>query len=471
MRHPQSPPDFAKLFGKVGSTRLTSIVTDAPALWLQDRYLHWNELRRRPPPNGLAHEEWWLLLKMGRMGKLRPMPLSDKAGRPFLFSIPDQLIELLYSIDRGLGSAWNLPATVTHPSTRGEYVVSTLIQESITSSQLEGAVTTRDVAKEMLRSGRPPRDKSERMILNNYRTMQRLMDLRAEPLTPERVFELHRRVTEGTLDNPTAAGRFRTDAEKISVMDMEGNVFHEPPPAAELPQRLAAMCDFANGRTPEYFLHPVVRAILLHFWLAYDHPFVDGNGRTARALFYWLMLHQGLELFEFISISQILLQAPTPYALAFLHTETDDNDLTYFILHQADVIRRAVLALHEFVARKAATLRNAEKFLRNTDGINHRQQALLAHAIRNPDTRYTIAGHRVSHNVVYQTARTDLLGLVELGLLTARRSGVSFVFQAAEDLEIKLTSLAKGPSPEHHPREESLPLKWSPPSSTDRPGR
>ncbi len=441
MRLPQPPPDFPKLFGKVGAERLTTLMADAPALWLQDRYLHWNELRRRPAPKGLAHEEWWLLLKMGRMGKLRPLPLPDKTGQPFLFSIPDQLIELLHSIDRGLGSAWNLPATVTHPSTRGEYVVSTLIQEAITSSQLEGAVTTRDVAKEMLRSGRAPRDKSERMVLNNYRTMQRLMDLRAESLTPELVFELHRRVTEGTLDDATAAGRLRTAAEKISVMDMEGHIFHEPPNAAELPQRLIAMCDFANGRTPETFLHPVVRAIILHFWLAYDHPFVDGNGRTARALFYWLMLHQGLELFEFISISQILLQAPPPYALAFLHTETDDNDLTYFILHQASVIRRAVQALHDFVAHKTETLRSTEKYLRTTDAINHRQQALLAHAIRNPDTRYTIAGHCNSHNVVYQTGRTDLLNLVGLGLLSVRKSGRAMVFRAVDDLEKKLTKL------------------------------
>ncbi|HLP10156.1 MAG TPA: Fic family protein [Opitutaceae bacterium] len=463
MRLPQAPPPLEKLFAKVGTKRMAAMLPQAATLWRQDRYLHWNELRRRPAPDDLTHEEWWLLVKMGRGPNLRQIPLADKAGRPFQFSIPVQLIELLHLIDRGLGSAWNLPAAVTHPSTRGEYVVSTLIQESITSSQLEGAVTTRDVAKEMLRSGRAPRDKSERMILNNYRTMQRIMDVRAEPLTPELVFELHRRVTEGTLEREDAAGRFRTDAELIRVMDMEGNVFHEPPPAIELPQRLAAMCDFANQQTPEFFLHPVIRAILLHFWLAYDHPFVDGNGRTARALFYWLMLHQGLELFEFISISQILLQAPTPYALAFLHTETDDNDLTYFILHQASVIRRAVQALHDFVAHKTALLRSTEKHLRTSDAINHRQQALLAHAIRNPDTRYTIAGHCNSHAVVYQTGRTDLLNLVELGLLTVRKSGRAMVFRAVEDLEGKLANLAKGETPRPLNTEVGLPLNWSPP--------
>ena len=65
------------------------------------------------------------------------------------------------------------------------------------------------------------------------------------------------------------------------------------------------MVEIAGG-----FIHPMIRSIILHFWLAYDHPFVDGNGRTARALFYWSMLRHGYWLFEFISISQIILKGP-----------------------------------------------------------------------------------------------------------------------------------------------------------------
>jgi Fic family protein len=442
-------------------------MAEAPTQWLKDNYLHWDELRRRPAPKDLSHEEWWLAFKLGRMAKLRPIPLYDKNSRSFAFSLPDSLIELLHSIDCGLGSAWNLPAAVTQPGVRDAYVVSTLIQEAITSSQLEGAATTRDVAKAMLRSGRPPRDKSERMILNNYLTMQRIRDLRTEPLTPEIVFELHQRVTERTLDDPGAAGRLRKEDEKVRVIDdIEGTVFHDPPPASELAVRLANMCEFANGRTPGYFIHPVVRAIILHFWLAYDHPFVDGNGRTARALFYWSMLHQELQLFEFISISQILLQAPVQYATAFLHTETDENDLTYFILFQAEVLQRAVKALHDYVARKTAALRSAEHSLRGIDGINHRQQALLAHALRKPDTRYTIEGHRRSQNVVYQTARTDLLGLVERGLFTFRKAGRALVFRPTSDLEEKLTKLSQATSESIPGTEQTLPLPLSPAPDT-----
>ena len=174
------------------------------------------------------------------------------------------------------------------------------------------------------------------------------------------------------------------------------------------------------------------------------------------------MLHQELQLFEFISISQILLQAPTQYANAFLHTETDDNDLTYFILHQTSVIQRAVEALHKYVAQKATSLQSAEKHLRGIEALNHRQQALLAHALRQPDTRYSIEGHRRSQSVVYQTARTDLLNLVARGLFSVRKSGQVLVFHATSDLEEKLTRLSGNAPAAGANDDQTLPLRLSP---------
>lgn len=455
MKMPAKPPDWLSLFAALPEGRQTQILQNFHGLRGEQRYWHWDELRRRPPPDGLSREEWWISVKFGRAGQLRSIPLADKRGEAFRFVVPDPVAAQLCEIDRGLGFAVDLPDAVTSPATRDEYIVSSLMQEAITSSQLEGAATTREVAKDMLRSGRPPRDKSERMILNNYLTMQRIRDLQEHPLSPELVFELHRRVTDGTLERSDAAGRLRHAHENVRIEDFEGNVFHEPPPAAELSSRLPAMCDFANGQTPSFFVHPVIRAIILHFWLAYDHPFVDGNGRTARALFYWAMLRQKYRLFEFISISQILLRAPAQYARAFLHTETDDNDLTYFILHQAEVIREAVAALHSYIKLKSAELRAAGERLRGLQGLNHRQQALLAHALRDPGARYIIEGHRRSHNVAFQTARDDLFNLVGRGLLINRKEGRVNAFYAPGDLEDKLSKLAR---PEGPSFDATLPL-------------
>ena len=337
-----------------------------------------------------------------------------------------------------------MPEQITNPETKDRYYVGSLIEEAITSSQIEGAATTRKVAKEMLRSGREPRDRSERMIINNYLTMRRIGELKNEPLTKKLVLEIHRCVTERTLDDPSAAGRLRSDTkqEKVVVDDAYGEVYHDPPPASELEDRMAAMCSFANGETPSGFIHPAIRSIILHFWLAYDHPFLDGNGRTARALFYWSMLRHHYWLCEYLSISRIIRKAPMKYQRAFLYSETDDNDLTYFILYHLDVMHRAVEELHDYIRRKTSQLRKIESELRGIIVLNHRQRALVSHALHHPGQIYTIESHRSSHNVVYETARRDLGDLTERGLLKAVRVGRTWQYTAVDDLEDQLTNLA-----------------------------
>jgi Fic family protein len=410
---------------------------------LARNYLHWDKLRHLAPPKGLTPKEWWLALKLQRRGQLRPVPLQDKKQSPFRFCVPDFVHEELHNIDCGAGGSLRVPEPITNPQTRDQYLIRSLIEEAITSSQLEGAVTTRQVAKEMIRTGRPPRDKSERMILNNYITMRRILEIKDQAMTRDLVLELHRLVTEKTLDDPSAAGRFRRPDEMVVVDDIEGEVYHEPPSAKQLEEHCQAMCDFANEKTPDYFIHPVVRAIILHFWLAYDHPFVDGNGRTARALFYWAMLHRGSWLFEFISISTILRKAPVKYARSFLYTETDDNDLTYFIVAQTQVIRRAVQDLHGYIDQKTTEVHELESKLKALRRFNHRQNDLLRHALKHPHQEYDILSHQKSHGVVYQTARTDLLQLQAQELLNMKRRGKMMVFTVPPDLPTKLRKLGQ----------------------------
>ncbi len=417
----------------------------APGPLVGGKYLHWDDLRHRTPPEGLTPEQWWFGLKVRRRSGYAPLPLLDRGGRPFRHLLIDPIPESLHQIDTGAGAWVGTMAPVLSGELQDQYYARSLMEEAITSSQLEGAATTRRVAKDMIRTGRKPRDRSEQMILNNYETMKRLRELKDHALTPDLVFEIHRLITHDTLDDATGAGRFRRPDENIVVSDKDGTILHYPPHADELPARMVYLCDFANGRSPSGFLHPVLRAIVLHFWLAYDHPFVDGNGRTARALFYWSMLRSKYWLFEFVSISDVILRGPAKYSRAFLHTETDEDDLTYFIIYHLDVIRRSIESLHQFIERQAQETAILDATLAKLRGVNHRQIVLLAHALQHPGYRYTIEGHRVSHGVVYQTARTDLLTLASRGLLEKLKVGKSWYFQPAADLEVKLQGLFTGP--------------------------
>jgi Fic family protein len=282
------------------------------------------------------------------------------------------------------------------------------------------------------------------MILNNYQAMQFMREI-GDVLTPGTILELHRILTHGTLDDPSAAGRLQTpDEQRVGVFDRDTDrLLHRPPPAEQLPDRLEALCEFANEPDDsERFIHPVVRAILLHFWLAYDHPFEDGNGRTARALFYWYMRARGYWLVEYLSISRILADAPARYGRAFLYTETDDRDTTYFIVHQLGVIQRAVADLHAYLDRKVREVRHVERLMRaGSEAFNHRQLALLGHAIRTPGHGYTFHSHSTSHGVTHETARNDLLPLAEAGLLERRRVGRRYVFNAHAQLAQRLKRL------------------------------
>jgi Fic family protein len=371
----------------------------------------------------------------------RPVPLLAKNGSPFTYGRPDAVDRLLHFVaQRCAGEVAMDEIVIDDDHARHRYLVSAVMEEAIRSSQLEGASTSRQVAKELLRSGREPRDRGEQMILNNYRALAFLREA-GDRLTPELVLALHRILTEGTLDEPEAAGRLqRPDEERVVVVDVDSNdVLHVPPPAEELPDRLQALCDFANQPDEsEPFVHPVVRGILLHFQLAYDHPFADGNGRTARALFYWFMRTRGYWLVEYLSISRILREAPGRYTRSFLHTETDEGDTTYFLLHQLQVIERAVDELHAYLRRKIREVRRVERLLAGDGRFNNRQLALLSDALRHPDRAYTLGAHATEHRVTHETARNDFAALVERGLLLRTRRGQSYRFTVPPDLHERL---------------------------------
>ena len=450
MHVPQKPPPTLSLIKKAtgmyeaGQRELFVAMMRAQDPAPGGRYRHWDKLRRLTAPAGLDAEHWWAAIKFARSSLLQTLPLRDSTGRPFQFAIPIPAQEMLHQIDReAQGQLSFQPQAGDDRRFLAEdksYLVNSLIEEAITSSQLEGASTTRLVAKQMIREGRPPTDNSERMILNNYHGMNHVLELQQKELRVSDVLDLQKVLTDGSLEIADGAGRFRRVDEEIVVGDhTDGNILHTPPNAAELKDRMTAMCAFANADKP--FVHPVVRSIILHLWLAYDHPFVDGNGRTARALFYWSMLRHGYWLSEYLSISKILKKSPAKYARSFLYTETDDNDATYFILSQLEVIKQAIRDLNKHLAKKLEERKATESLLRRSSAVNSRQLALLTHALKNPRWEYTIEGHAQSHCVVYQTARTDLLDLEKKGLLIKERVSKAYVFHAPNDLTARLKRL------------------------------
>jgi Fic family protein len=394
-----------------------------------DAYTHWDELSRQPERYGISHEAWWAALKLARSSRLRFTPLADRTGRIFRFCVPDVLNEMLHHLDHGSAEA-TVDLELADCLAAGA-----LREESIASATLSGEARSGENAKEMLRTGRDPKDEGEEAVSSLHRALESIETLRDEPLSPGKVITLHRHITGGKEDvpesvRPAPAGPLAEDSTRAGL--------GEPPSLEARAQCLESMCAFANGQTPDFFVHPLIRAVILHFWMLHVCPFPDGNSRTARALFRWAMLHQGYPLFAFVAISPVLLHAPARYARAVQQVESDDNDLTYFILHQAGVICEALKVLRERIARKKAERQETSAKLRGFAALNPRQQAVMVHALRAPDTHYLIAGHQRSHRVTHQTARDDLFDLAGRELLAVGKAGRRYVFTVPPDLARRL---------------------------------
>ncbi len=350
----------------------------------------------------------------------RRVPSIDEERDRFTFALPDDVQRLLRFVDqRCAGDAAIDEVMTADERAKYGYLVKPFLEEAIRSGQLAGATTPHRAAKELLLSGREPEDRSERMILNSYRALLFMREEMQARLAPELVLELQRILTEGTSE--------------------------ERPPAAPPPDRLWALCDLANEDDGEQSIHPAVRGILLHLWLARERPFAEGNRRAGRALFLWHLRMRGYSAVEYLSISRVLCEAPAAqYERACLLTDTDRRDATSFVLSQLEAVERAVNELHEFLQRKIGRVRAVEQLVQDAPGFTHRDVALLSDALRHPERTYTTSEHAATHRVTDETASADLAHLVDHGLLDERSDGQHHRFAPAVDLADRLRQIAAG---------------------------
>lgn len=384
---------------------------DALIYRINEEYLYWDKVKYKNKGIVSSPELLWSAVKISRVVNAKKLSFGKYK---FTYTLTDSIHRGLHEFDLHIGG--NLGAKNIIPEEdKKRYLVSSIMEEAIASSQIEGAVTSRKDAKDMLRKNTKPRSKSEQMILNNYTTIKHIVDIQHELLTKEKLFEIHRLITHQTMDNPMDEGRFRIDNE-VKVIDVaDGEIVYTPPDVKEVSPLVYELINFFNQKDST-FIHPIVKGCIIHFMIGYIHPFADGNGRTARALFYWYLLKNGYWLTEYLSISKLIIKSKTQYAQAYLHTEIDDNDLTYFIHYKVETMQKAFKSLQLYMQRKI----NEKKKLANIqkiNDINERQALIIGWLNEDEDIMFNVKEVEQRFIVSNQTARTDLEVLVNKGYL------------------------------------------------------
>lgn len=379
---------------------------------INDDYEYWDTIKyKKRPDSCVSAQELWLSVKASRISST--VYTWDKYN--VNFGMTNKMQRLCHEFDMNFGGSWGTGSVIPNEN-RERYLISSLMEEAIYSSQMEGAATTRKVAKDMLRRQISPKDKSQQMIVNNYQTIRFIVENKHTPLTPELVLHIHHLMTDKTLNDPNDAGRLRTNNEVVVEDGITHEVVHTPPSYEELPTFLKELCKYFNETNARVFVHPIIRGIIIHFMVAYMHPFVDGNGRTARALFYWYMLKQGYWLTEYLSISRVIAMSKKSYEKAYQYVEADDNDLGYFITYNLKVLDQAFKQLQNYIKKKQDEKMLANTFLQIGD-INERQAQIIRMYMENPKEVLTVKDLQNKFMVTATTAKSDIIGLLNRGLL------------------------------------------------------
>ncbi len=429
-------------FSKISKRRMYFLIENKYSIYFKynlekysnKKYLFWNKVKFLDLPEELeSHEELWYIIKEMRIFS-GSTPIWTEGWKRFKFSKPDFLDELLHILDLSLW--WSFLDINFNASERRSFVQNGIIEEAISSSQLEWALTSSKVAKEMIWKWRKAVTKDEKMILNNYQAMNFVNDeeFLKEDITLESLLEIQSILTKDTLDKNDQEWRLRKDSDEIVIQNGEWTkILHTPPSYNFLKEELSNLLDYANDKDG-VFTHPFIKAIILHFWIWYLHPFCDWNWRTARTIFYWYLLRKGYWGFSYIPISTAIKNSRKQYWNAYIYSEQDNYDFTYFLVYIANKTNQSFSEFKNYIQIKRKEQKSMFLEL-NHLFLNERQNKLLIYLLKNNWAYTNNSIHKNYYRISINTAKKDLEELLQRWFLFKRRQWKYVNYFWVTDLE------------------------------------
>ncbi|MDY0087553.1 MAG: hypothetical protein RBS78_03245 [Coriobacteriia bacterium] len=405
----------------------------------RDSYLPLDEFLSMVLPAGMSPLDSWELLAAMNHATGIDLTIPDFEGREYWYlrthELADLVTELQCECSEESGLSLQLSDSPNRPG-----LVRSRIEETIAAAQLDGLGITWKQGSELLRLGRTPRDSTERLVANTLSAIDELDALVDEPFSADLFSHLRELLIKGvdSQELPDVEPRMG-----LLMFEYTNHQVHER--SEEYLEHISA---YANHETGHPSDHPVLRALLLIDVIRLYRPLRDLNGQVGRLAFRLYCLKHNLPVLGILPISHMKLQweglegsprirwdRPTYHELR----RQSGLDFTPYMTLVAQMASAALHDLKEALRRISERDKMLRDMLQADPLINHRQRSVLGRALRNPDAEFRIAYHKTTHNVVYATARADLLGLVDKGYLQVEKRNRAMVFTPVHDLQAKLT--------------------------------
>ncbi|GAB3419671.1 Fic family protein [Niabella aquatica] len=375
---------------------------------LNNNYVHWDKFKDMPlPVEGLREDIWQQVTGEREQGFTRRLPIGDSVIKWWISNTMEVQLHRL-DIDLAGGRDMEVLQESKHVH---RHQTNALLDESIASAQLAGAVVSKKAAREMLLKKRSPQNVNEQICINIYRSLQLAFSKKEEPLTEALLLQLHQALTKDTI-KLKGIGQYRTN-NKVDFSSVDTSAGYKPVDSRLVAPLMETVLGIYNDDVAPFFIHPLVKACIIHYLVVTIRPFKDANGRMARLLVQLYLLKKKYWVAAFISPSNIISKFNLQYHRSIVQSQTDANNTGYFIQFYIQSIQMAYKSLRDFTLR--ITREKAGSGMNKLPGYNERQTVVLQWLKEDREKVVTIRELRSMYGVSKETARTDLTALVNKG--------------------------------------------------------
>lgn len=373
------------------------------------RYLNKTDILYRLKKDFNINEVWKDVQEFRKKSGIK-LPLQDQQEEDLFVVLSEELKELIVGIDDIANKNLFENARI---DIKEEIMLEALLDEAYQSSVIEGAHTTKKQTKKMIEENIEPKDKSEKMVLNNYYALKYVMENKNEPITEKTILDVYKIVTKEILDEEDKSEKYRTDQNE--VLNQLNEVIYTPPLAKNVQSMMDNLIKFLYHEDEN--IHPILKALIFHYYFVYIHPFHDGNGRTARALTYMYLLQNNYTFFKCFSISSMIVDSRGSYYKSIKDSEDSEGDTTYFILVYSKIIMDSIKKVTGDFLRQYQKDIILDQIQTRGLSLNKRQEKAINYMLKySKSIDINIYINKIN-KVSQETGRKDLNDLVEYNLV------------------------------------------------------
>lgn len=301
----------------------------------------------------------------------------------------------------------------------GSYGIKAAEEEIACSSAIESIDFNRESIRNILK-GYAPKDEMENRILGQKKGLEFISDINNK-ITEENLYKLYMLTVGEFLDeeNKLKNGSFyRGD----SVFIVSDKLEHSGLDHKKIPEYMKSFIKFINEDNVE---DDLVKASVIHFYLAFVHPYFDGNGRMARLLHLWFLIQKGYKTTLFVPFSSFIQKNKSGYYSSFTLIEENYkisgfidvtpfikyfNDNVYNKLPESEITENVFESYKEYLAKGEVTQKETELWA----------FVISCYGAKEFSTKQI---EKDFGNVAYATIRKFVLKFERWGLLSSRKFG------------------------------------------------